>query len=293
MRALASRAEIDAEVTRLLAEAGALRRFPTPVEDLVAAQQLRLIGPEASFFSQAMLDEAPPELWAKMVPLKNKVLAMIDRHERTIRLTAGGVAARQRFTLCHELGHDLCPWHDERYYVDGALQLSPAVRALFEREANYAGAALLYQQDVFDEVARHYRMTFGEVKALAGVLGGSIEATLRRHVERHRAPVAGVVIGMHDAGLSTLGWSLPVQQVTVSKSFGALFRPQELTVCLSPALQPDLRWAISDLASTGRAGEGYLQIIARDGAKYRLSFQLATNSYVHFLLLHSPIRHFA
>lgn len=293
MSELPASTAIDAQVARLLNEAGALRRFPTPVDDLIAVQRLRLALPDESIFSPAVLAKAPPDLLAKIAPMRDKFLAMIDRRERAIHLAPGEISTRQRFHQCHELGHDLCPWHDEHYYIDGDHQLSPQVRALFEREANYAGASLLFQQDFFDEVARNYRVTFAEVKRLAQAFGASIEATLYRHIERNLAPAAVVVVGRGDDGPTVYGRGLPPRHIVASGRFGELFDVQGVTSCLSAPLQSDLQWAIDDLARTGRESEGYLTVAARDGTVYRLSFQLATNSYIRFLLLHSPIRHAA
>lgn len=287
MRELESKATIDALVSRLLQEADALRRFPTPVADLVAVQRLRLARTDESAFSPAVLASAPPELRAKVEAFSPKLVALLDRRERAIHLAPGGLVVQDRFHQCHELGHDLCPWHDERYYLDGAHTLDPAVRALFEREANYAATRLLFQHDLFEEVARGYRMTFAEVKALATAFGASLHATFRLHIERNRAPVAGLILGKVGTGSMMPGEELPVKTGFTSLAFNALFRMRDLA---TPHLAAQLRTAISDLAITRRPSEGYLHIPARDGAEHSFQFQLATNSYDLFLFLHSPVK---
>lgn len=287
MRELESKATIDALVSRLLQEADAFRRFPTPVTDLVAVQRLRLARTDESAFSPAVLASAPPELQAKVAAFSHKLVALLDRQERAIHLAPGGLIVQDRFHQCHELGHDLCPWHDERYYLDGTHTLDPTVRARFEREANYAATRLLFQHDVFDEVARNYRMTFAEVKALASAFGASLHATFRLHVEQNRAIVAGVILGKVGTGSIMLDERLPVKSRFASLAFNALFRMRDLA---TPQVTAQLRTAISDLAITRQPSEGYLHVPDRDGAEHTFQFQLATNSYDLFLFVHSPLR---
>ena len=128
MRELESKATIDALVSRLLLEADALRCFPTPVADLVAVQRLRLARTDESAFSPAVLASAPPELRAKVAAFSPNLVALLDRRERAIHLAPGGLIVQDRFHQCHELGHDLCPWHDERYYRPSGKDLESVTR---------------------------------------------------------------------------------------------------------------------------------------------------------------------
>lgn len=287
MRELESKATIDTLVSRLLQEAGALRRFPTPVVDLVGVQRLRLARTDESAFSPAVLASAPPELRARVEAFSLKLVALLDRQERAIHLAPGGLVVQDRFHQCHELGHDLCPWHDERYYLDAAHTLDPAVRARFEREANYAATRLLFQHDVFAEVAQGYRMTFAEIKALATAFGASLHATFRLHVEQNRSPVAGLILGKLGTAPLVLGERLPVKSSFASLAFSNLFRMEDL---VTPQLIAQLRTAIGDLAVTRQPSEGYLHLLARGGDMHTAHFQLATNSYDLFLFVHSPLR---
>lgn len=61
---------------------------------------------------------------------------------------------RQRFVLCHEIGHYALPEHRETFaYLDDETRLRPDVRDLFERQANQASIALLAQGDHLHEEA--------------------------------------------------------------------------------------------------------------------------------------------
>lgn len=282
-----SKATIDALVSRLLHEADALRRFPTPVADLVAVQRLRLARTDESAFSPAVLASAPPELRAKVEAFGPKLVALLDRQERMIHLAPGGLAVQDRFHQCHELGHDLCPWQDEAYYLDSSYTLDPAVLARFEREANYAAARLLFQHDVFEEVARSYATTFAAVKSLAAAFGASLHATFRVHIEQNRAPVAGLILGRLGIGSLVPDEPLRAKYRFASRAFSDLF---SMNVLATSLISVQLRTAISDLAITCRPSEGYLRMKSRDGGEYTAQFQLATNSYDTFLFVHSPVR---
>lgn len=157
MADLESRKEIGQRVDRLLRQAGARFRFPTPIEDIVAAQQLQLSKSATSPLAIVILSTAPQALKEKLRGFRFNLLAMLDRPERFIHVDPNDLEVRRRFSTCHEVGHDLCSWQSELYYLDGPEQLKPQIHDLFEREANYAGAELLFQREVFCQVAGGYQ----------------------------------------------------------------------------------------------------------------------------------------
>lgn len=194
MAELESRNEIDRRVDRLLLQAGARFRFPTPVEDLFAVQKLRLSKPESSPLAEAIFSTAPQALREKLRGIRFTLLAMLDRPERFIHIDPNDLEVRQRFSTCHEIGHDLCSWQSELYYLDGPEHLKPTIHDLFEREANYASASLLFQQEVFRQVVRGYQPGAMTIKALAGQFGASIHATFRQYIQSSSEKLIGFVL---------------------------------------------------------------------------------------------------
>ena len=102
MSELESREEIDGLVSQLLHDAEAINRFPTPVNDIVAAQRLRLSSSQDSPFAPGMIAQAPVALRRKLQAFAGKLLGALDRHDRAVYVTPDTLPVQQRFVACHE-----------------------------------------------------------------------------------------------------------------------------------------------------------------------------------------------
>lgn len=181
MSNLSSSGQIDKQADQLLRKASALRKFPTAVEDIIAAQRLSVSDPDDSPLAPGMIARAPAALRAKLGAAVFKVLAVLDRRERVVHVhPETSNTNHERFNKLHEVGHDLCPWQDLSHAIDGRSQLDPGTNLLFEQEANYAGARLLFQGEVFNEVARSYETGMAGVLLLAQQFGSSIHAAFHQ-----------------------------------------------------------------------------------------------------------------
>ena len=283
------RDEIDRAVARLLRQADAVRRFPTPVNELIAAQKLHLSTGDDSPFAPSALNRAPVALRERLDRVVGKLLGALDRHDRQVYVAPDSLDVQKRFTQCHELGHDICPWQAIRYHVDGYEQLSFDVDQRFEAEANYAAVGLLFQQSVFAEVAASYPVSTATIKQLAEYFGASIHATLHEFVERSPYAVAGLVLPPSPAGTSAGAYRFHVKQWFASPSFARLFSLGD--ACrrgLTAAEHPDLASAWDQLRLVGPVGSGHLVLVGRDGFPSILDFEMSSNSYNLFLLLMNP-----
>ena len=66
----------------------------------------------------------------------------------------------------------------------------PALRA-----GRHQGAAeLLFQREMFRQMAANYQIGVAAVVELANMFGASIHSAFRRYVETHRAPIMGIVL---------------------------------------------------------------------------------------------------
>ncbi|MFF1530283.1 ImmA/IrrE family metallo-endopeptidase [Cellulomonas sp. NPDC058312] len=188
--------DIDDIVDDLLVRAGAVGRFPTPVEEIVAAAGLA----EAQDYvlTEEAIAQAPAQLRELLRSSREKILGLVDRRERVIHvsptITHGG---RRSFVKLHEVTHHVLPWQRELVYADDDDSLSPSVRAQFEREANYGAAALLFQGSQFDESIVQLPVRLESIDMLAGLFGASFRATARRYGERHSR---AVLIAAFDGG---------------------------------------------------------------------------------------------
>lgn len=288
MSELESREEIDGLVSQLLHEAGAINRFPTPVTDIVAAQRLRLSSSHDSPFAPGMIAQAPISLRRKLQAFAGKLLGALDRHDRAVYVTPDSLPVQQRFVTCHETGHDLCSWQAVRYQLDGWEQLEPGIRATFDREANYAAVGLLFQQEVFAQVAVGYAVGMLAVKEIADLFGASIHSTFWHYVEQSPKPVLGLILSRSPVGTDTASYRFGVKNVFASPAFSRKFPFCDTPLrVITTASFPQLAAAWDGLRAADIA-PGCLRLSARDGDKYLLDFELFSNSYNLFLLAMNP-----
>jgi hypothetical protein len=207
---------IRKEAERLLARADARNRLPTPVDDLVAAAGL--VQPKRSMLASLVFEDAPEYLCGPMRRLSFKVRALLDRQEREIHLdpsidNPGQIA----FKTLHEVAHDILPWQRELGYADDDLSLSLATRRLFEWQANTGSSELLFQRDLFRDMAHEYTIGLASVFEVAEKFGASMRAGLHRYAETHRATVAAVVLDKSPVSSTPLAYRR--REVVVSAKF--------------------------------------------------------------------------
>lgn len=287
MEPLSSAGEIDRRVDQLLRDAGVLRKFPTPIEDIIATQRLAVSAPEESPLAPGMIARAPKVLRAKLELVSSKVLAVLDRRERMVHIAPDtDNKNHERFNKAHEVGHDLCKWQDIWHAIDGAAQLDPATQVLFEREANYAGARLLFQGPVFIELSQSYQIGMPAVMLLASQLGGSIHAAFHQYVTSQLDCVAGYVLRRSptiDPATGELRFG--VKQAMHSANFARTFVPLPTTNdVLRSSDVSDLEPAWKRI-SAGYDGRGEIGLTLRTGGKTLATFELFSNTYNVFLLI--------
>ena len=288
MSELESREDIDRLVAQLLNEAGARNRFPTPVDDIVAAQQLRISSSHDSPFAPDVIAAAPASLRSRLRAFQGKLLGALARQERAMYLAPDILEVQRRFIACHEAGHDLCPWQAVRYQLDGWEQLDLGIREKFEQEANYAAVGLLFQQDIFLQVTASYPLGAATVKQVAELFGASIHATFWQYVEQSPEPMLGLILSRSPSGVDATSYRFHVKNALASPSFTRL----------SPSCDTPPRWLASadypalatawEHLRTSEVAAGYLHLPTYDGHRYLLEFELFSNSYNLFLLAMNP-----
>jgi hypothetical protein len=193
MDELESRQEIEAAAERLLRKADAFGRFPTPVEDLVAAASL--FEPPESLLSPGLIAKAPRHLADAMRRIGGRIWGLVDRRAREVHLDPDVTHdGRRRFIRLHEVGHDVLEWQRQLAYADNKHTLSPVVREIYELEASSFAAEVLYQRGQVREDASSLQIGVAAVVELSTRFGASLRSTLRRYAEQHPDAVAAVVL---------------------------------------------------------------------------------------------------
>lgn len=180
--------EIARRTDRLLKRADAYDRFPTPVDDIVAAAGLS----DAPDFviDESVLATIPRNLRAAVRRASSKLQGALDRRERVVHVSELVTHdSKRNFVRLHEVTHHLLPHQEQMVYADNQETLSANIKSMFEQEANQGAAELLFQRARFAEDARGLELGVAAVASLALRYGASVHATFRRFAETSRMPV--------------------------------------------------------------------------------------------------------
>ncbi|HKC63264.1 MAG TPA: ImmA/IrrE family metallo-endopeptidase [Pyrinomonadaceae bacterium] len=210
---------------RLLHEAAALGRFPTPIDDLMAAAKLTVVDDE--ILNEGFLQQIMKKAKAGLATVKSalsKVLGLFDADERLVVLDKEVPIPRVPFIKLHEAGHGTLP-HQSRIYKfihDCKKTLDADMTDLFEREANVFASEVLFQGDIFSQEANDRNFGIKVPIALAKQFGASNYSTFRRYVTTNSQACCVVVleqIVLDGEG----GFTANVRRIVTSRSFHAIY----------------------------------------------------------------------
>ena len=173
---------------KLLKEACANTVLPTPLDRLYQVAKVTNISalPDETFLQA--LPEKAKGLFRNAL---QKIRGIADLRERVTYVPKDCRAPRERFVRAHELGHQVIPWHNiDPAYMDDSESLSPDAKFLFEQEANFFGAELIFQGGTFRIMARDYQPSFDAIFTLSDQHAASRQATAWRFVEEQDEAVA-------------------------------------------------------------------------------------------------------
>jgi Zn-dependent peptidase ImmA (M78 family) len=176
---------VQRHADRLLRNACAFGRFPTPINDLMAGAKLTVVDDEA--LNEGFLRQFMKKARVGIETVKSalsKVLGLLDSNDRLVILDLTVPPPRVPFIKLHEAGHGTLP-HQSRVYQfihDCEKTLDPEITDLFEREANVFASEVLFQGDVFSTEAHDHKFGIRVPMDLAKKFGASNYSTFRRYV---------------------------------------------------------------------------------------------------------------
>ena len=218
-------ANVRRHADRLLRDAGALERFPTPIDDIMAAAKVTVVDDEVldETFLRRFIAKAQIGL-ATIKSALSKVLGLIEVHDRLVVIDKNVPGPRKPFVKLHEAGHGTMP-HQTRAYAqlyDCEKTLDPDVTDLFEREANVFASEAMFQGEVFAEQAHDRPFGVATAIALAKQFGGSNYATFRRYVTTN--PRACCLVVLEPVATDGEGgFKADVRRVVACESFAKLY----------------------------------------------------------------------
>ncbi len=221
---LDSAREISTQVHRLLRDADAYGRFPTPVKDIVAAA--KLVTADDYVLDESLIRKAPASLRNLLRSGRDKIQGLVDRRARVIHISPNiDNDGKRRFVTLHETTHHILPYQQDLLYADDGETLSPGTKMLFEQEANQGAAELLFQRNRFTEDATDTEISVAAIVMLAGRYGTSFHSAVRRYAETHPGVVAAIVLEPTPRSSDPPTWAR--QECMTSSTWTARFgRPQ-------------------------------------------------------------------
>ncbi|PPK41083.1 uncharacterized protein DUF955 [Trinickia symbiotica] len=228
----------------MLERSDAWGRFPTPVDDVLAAAKLR-VAPTSMFDPGrlvAYLRDKANETARSLKSAISKVLGIYDAGEQVIHIDDSVGVTRQTFLKLHETGHHEMPTHRKLFslFQDCEKTLAPEIADQFEREANNFARFALFQGDAYMKQAADMPCELKTTRSLAKVFGASLYASAREFVRTHHRACAVFVLDPLAAG--QVG-PITVRRIEASSSYAMLYgRPSISTIGPDHPLWPVLPW---------------------------------------------------
>lgn len=274
-------AQVRKQADRLLREAGAVGRFPTPIEDLMAAAKI-VVAPENALdenFLQKLRRKASNALKQALT----KVLGLFDAKARLVFVDTTLGESKQSFIKLHEAGHGVLPWQRGLYAVveDCEKSLAPEVAEAFDREANNFATEVLFQLDTFITEARDYEFGIKVPMKLSKKYGASIYASLRQYVQKSNRTCVVIVLDPPEL-VAFDGFKATVRRVVPSPAFEARFGALSLPAAFTP---DDQIGAIIPVGTRKMTGPRNLELTDRDGTRYECLAEAFKHRYNVFILI--------
>lgn len=195
---LADLRAVEARARHLLDRADAWDRFPVPIDELLAAANVRL-ATTGAFDPAVILAYIRNRTAGAALRIKSaisKVLGLYDPGAGVIHVDETVVHTKQTFLKLHETAHHDLPVHRRSFglFQDCDKTLAPEAANQFEREANNYARFVLFKGSTFAERAADYPMAIKTPMRLAREFGSSIYAALREYVRTNQWPCMAVIL---------------------------------------------------------------------------------------------------
>jgi hypothetical protein len=216
---------VENRAKRLLDRADAWGRFPTRVDDLMEAAELKVaassIFDPAAIMAYALAKGAQAGHAIKSAI--EKVLGLYDPEEKTVHIDPTVNQSRQTFLKLHEAGHHELPAHRRifRFFQDCTQTLHPDIADQFEREANNFARYALFQGGTFAMIADDHALEIKSVTKLSRKFGASVYASAREFARTNRRSCLVYVLEQPTYGPN--GFGAVVRRIETSPSFAKRF----------------------------------------------------------------------
>jgi len=276
-----SAADITAEVKRLLRAAGVKNQLPTPKSEILACAHLVETGELDLSEYEASFSEKARQFFHKAF---SKVRGFLDTRSEITYVDPSLSDSKRLFVTYHEVSHGIIPWQHIICTEDDESTLSLECTNLFEAEANFGAAEILFQCERFEQEARDYELSVDSAVYLADNYEGSRHAAIRRFVERNHRPCLLLVLKRTCRENREGGTSFYVTYSISSKPFLAQFGDPLNLQFINPEHE------VGRILNNG--GQGEIALMDLKGFGKTCAVESFSNTYRLFVLVYPrEVRH--
>lgn len=275
---------VEKRASQLLDRADAWDRFPAPVDDILAAADVKLartsVFDAAAIISYAMGKAAGAKLQIKSA--LTKVFGLYDAQESLIHIDGSVTGSKQTFLTLHETAHHDMPTHRKmfRFFQDCRKTLSPEIADQFEREANNFARFALFKGGTYAEYAADCAFEIKTPIKLAGKFGASLYASAREFA-RTSSRACVVFVLEQPKFIEGDGFQAAVRRIETSPSFAEQFgQPTDTVVTPDHFLGPVLPIGRKMTAPTS------LDLEDKDGQRHECVAEAFDTTYNIIILLY-------
>lgn len=267
------------EVRKLLRAAGVQGQIPTPKSQIIACARLIEAGElDLALYEESIAQKAINIFHKAM----SKVRGFFDRRTKQLYVDATLRNSKRTFVTYHEVVHKIATWQHIEYTEEDDFTTSVDCETLFEAEANYGAAEILFQCEMFENEARDFEVSVSSAIYLGQKYDSSRHSCLRRFVERNHRPCLLLVLKETRRQNSDGGMSFYISYAIPSESFTAKFGDPSETVFTDPFINPDQE--LGHILNNGQMGE--ITLTDLKGFSRACTVECCTNSYHTFMLVH-------
>jgi hypothetical protein len=186
--------------------------------------------------------------------------------------------SRKTFVTYHEVIHQIAPWQHISRTEDDEVTLSLECSTLFESEANFGAAEILFQCDRFETEVRDYEISIASAIYLSQKYEASRHSTLRRFVERNHRPCLLLVLKPTNRENASGGTSFFVSYSIPSRPFTLRFGDPLQFLFINPDHE------LGHILNNGRVGEIILTDL--NGLPKVCAVECCSNNYHTFVMIH-------
>lgn len=276
-------ARVRAEAERALNEAGAFGRFPTAIDDVMAAAKVEEVKEDV--LNENFITKLRRQATGALKSALSKVIGLFDARARLVFIDRSLHIVQQTFIRLHETGHAFMAWQRDLYAIveDCEQTIEPSLADQFDREANVFAAEVLFQLDGFSKEAEEKKFGILVPVNMSKKYGASIYASVRQYVTKNWRACTVVVLNPPEF-VQGDGFRASLRRSCSSPTFIEMFGQIAWPDVFTPNHPVG---AMIPVGGRKMSGKRNLALVDRNGDTHDCLAEAFTQSHQVFVLIHA------